>query len=73
MRVVYITAANPDFAIIMQWTGGRARSHHSFEDFHQPILATYSRVFTIMTTLPLLRALALVIRMTRSHILLATG
>jgi enoyl reductase-like protein len=25
----------------MQWTGGRAGGHLSFEDFHQPILATY--------------------------------
>jgi enoyl reductase-like protein len=25
----------------MQWTGGRAGSYLSFEDFHQPILATY--------------------------------
>jgi fatty acid synthase subunit alpha, fungi type len=28
----------------MQWTGGRAGGHHSFEDFHQPILATYSSI-----------------------------
>jgi enoyl reductase-like protein len=31
----------PIFPIILQWTGGRAGGHHSFEDFHQPILATY--------------------------------
>jgi fatty acid synthase subunit alpha len=43
-QVVNIAAANPDFAIIMQWTGGRAGGHHSFEDFHQPILATYSSI-----------------------------
>jgi fatty acid synthase subunit alpha, fungi type len=72
-QVVYIAAANPDFAIIMQWAGGRAGGHHSFEDFHQPILATYSRVFAVMTTLPLLRVLALVVRMARSHILPVTG
>ena len=40
-QVVNIAAANPDFPIILQWTGGRAGGHHSFEDFHQPILATY--------------------------------
>jgi len=39
-QVVNITTANPDFAIIMRWTGGRAGGH-SFEDFHQPILVTY--------------------------------
>ena len=27
----------------MQWTSGRA-GHHSFEDFLQPILATYSSI-----------------------------
>jgi len=43
-QVVNIAAANPDFAIIMQWTGGRAGGHHSFEDFHQPIIATYSSI-----------------------------
>ncbi len=43
-QVVNIAVANPDFAIIMQWTGGRAGGHHSYEDFHQPILATYSSI-----------------------------
>jgi fatty acid synthase subunit alpha, fungi type len=43
-QVVNIAAANPDFPIIMQWTGGRAGGHHSFEDFHQPILATYRSI-----------------------------
>ncbi|KAJ2384379.1 fatty acid synthase alpha subunit Lsd1, partial [Coemansia sp. RSA 2559] len=36
--------ANPDFPILLQWTGGRAGGHHSFEDFHQPILETYGAV-----------------------------
>ena len=40
-QVINIAAANPRFPIILQWTGGRAGGHHSFEDFHQPILATY--------------------------------
>lgn len=28
----------------MEWTGGRAGGHHSFEDFHQPILETYASI-----------------------------
>ena len=40
-QVVNIAAANPDYPIILQWTGGRAGGHHSFEDFHQPLLQTY--------------------------------
>lgn len=30
--------------VIMQWTGGRAGGHHSFEDAHQPILETYASI-----------------------------
>ncbi|KAG5638483.1 hypothetical protein H0H81_012415 [Sphagnurus paluster] len=43
-QVINIAASNPDFPIIMQWTGGRAGGHHSFEDFHQPILSTYRAI-----------------------------
>ncbi|THV07258.1 fatty acid synthase [Dendrothele bispora CBS 962.96] len=43
-QVVNIAAANPDFPIILQWTGGRAGGHHSFEDFHQPLLQTYRAI-----------------------------
>ncbi|KAG6839299.1 hypothetical protein C0991_004062 [Blastosporella zonata] len=39
-QVINIAAANPDYPIIMQWTGGCAGGHHSFKDFHQPILST---------------------------------
>ena len=39
-QVVNIARANPDFPVILQWTGCRAGGHHSFEDFRQPILAT---------------------------------
>ncbi|KAJ7808682.1 hypothetical protein B0H14DRAFT_3761317 [Mycena olivaceomarginata] len=40
-QVVNIAASNPDFPVILQWTGGRAGGHHSYEDFHQPVLQTY--------------------------------
>jgi fatty acid synthase subunit alpha, fungi type len=43
-QVVAIAAANPDFPIILQWTGGCAGGHHSYEDFHQPILQTYGTI-----------------------------
>ncbi|KAJ7285205.1 fatty acid synthase [Mycena rebaudengoi] len=43
-QVVNIAAANPDFPVILQWTGGRAGGHHSYEDFHQPILQTYRAI-----------------------------
>jgi fatty acid synthase subunit beta len=43
-QVVNIAASNPDFPIILQWTGGRAGGHHSYEDFHQPILAMYHSI-----------------------------
>lgn len=42
--VICIAKANPAFPVILQWTGGRAGGHHSFEDFHQPILATYASI-----------------------------
>ncbi|KAL9936912.1 hypothetical protein V8E36_004147 [Tilletia maclaganii] len=43
-QVCSIAAANRDFPIILQWTGGRAGGHHSAEDFHAGILATYARI-----------------------------
>lgn len=43
-QVVSIASANPDFPIICQWTGGRGGGHHSYEDFHQPILSTYRSI-----------------------------
>ena len=42
--VINIANANPGFPVMMQWTGGRGGGHHSFEDFHQPILSMYSRI-----------------------------
>ena len=43
-QVINIAKANPGFPIMCQWTGGRGGGHHSFEDFHQPILSMYSRI-----------------------------
>ncbi|RXK40211.1 hypothetical protein M231_02485 [Tremella mesenterica] len=43
-QVINIAASNPDYPIILQWTGGRAGGHHSCEDFHQPIIATYASI-----------------------------
>jgi fatty acid synthase subunit beta len=41
---INIAKANPTFPVICQWTGGRGGGHHSFEDFHQPILQMYARI-----------------------------
>jgi len=43
-QVVAIAKANPESIVILQWTGGRAGGHHSFEDIHEPILSTYGRI-----------------------------
>lgn len=43
-QVINIAKANPKFPVLLQWTGGRGGGHHSFEDFHQPILQMYSRI-----------------------------
>ncbi|KAL4902745.1 hypothetical protein BDW74DRAFT_169333 [Aspergillus multicolor] len=42
--VLEIARANPDFPIILQWTGGRGGGHHSYEDFHDPILQRYGAI-----------------------------
>ncbi|KAK9235158.1 acyl transferase domain-containing protein [Lipomyces kononenkoae] len=43
-QVIGIAKANPTFPVILQWTGGRAGGHHSFEDFHTPILEVYGQI-----------------------------
>ncbi|KAJ2859979.1 fatty acid synthase alpha subunit Lsd1 [Coemansia aciculifera] len=42
--VFNIAKAHAGFPVMLQWTGGRAGGHHSFEDFHQPILETYAAI-----------------------------
>ncbi|KAH8693926.1 putative fatty acid synthase beta subunit [Talaromyces proteolyticus] len=42
--VLQIAGANPSFPIILQWTGGRGGGHHSFEDFHEPIVEKYKQI-----------------------------
>lgn len=43
-QVIAIAKAHPTFPIVLQWTGGRGGGHHSFEDFHQPIIQMYSKI-----------------------------
>ncbi|KAK9477444.1 acyl transferase domain-containing protein [Lipomyces japonicus] len=43
-QTINIAQANPTFPIILQWTGGRGGGHHSYEDFHSPILQMYARI-----------------------------
>jgi fatty acid synthase subunit beta len=42
--VINIANANPTFPVLLQWTGGRGGGHHSYEDFHQPVLQMYGRI-----------------------------
>jgi enoyl reductase-like protein len=44
--VVEIARANPKMHIILQWTGGRSGGHHSMEDQHVPLLASYALIRT---------------------------
>lgn len=43
-QCITIAKAHPNFPIVLQWTGGRGGGHHSFEDFHQPILQMYPKI-----------------------------
>jgi fatty acid synthase subunit beta len=44
LEVLEIAKAHPEFPVILQWTGGRGGGHHSYEDFHAPILSSYSAI-----------------------------
>ena len=43
-QVISVARTYPSFPVILQWTGGRGGGHHSFEDFHTPILSTYGEI-----------------------------
>ena len=43
-QVIDIAKSNSRFPIILQWTGGRGGGHHSYDDFHQPIIQMYGRI-----------------------------
>lgn len=43
-QCITIAKAHPNFPIVVQWTGGRGGGHHSYEDFHQPILQMYAKL-----------------------------
>ena len=43
-QVIEAARSHPTFPVILQWTGGRGGGHHSFEDFHTPILKTYGEI-----------------------------
>ncbi|CCI41838.1 unnamed protein product [Albugo candida] len=42
--VLEIAQSNPKMNVMLQWTGGRAGGHHSFEDFHDPLENTYAAI-----------------------------
>jgi fatty acid synthase subunit beta len=43
-QVIAIAQANPEMTVLLQWTGGRGGGHHSFEDFHEPLISTYAEI-----------------------------
>ncbi|KAJ4422983.1 putative PKS/NRPS-like protein biosynthetic cluster [Gnomoniopsis sp. IMI 355080] len=43
-EVIAIAEKSPDFPILLQWTGGRAGGHHSYEDQFEPLLASYALI-----------------------------
>lgn len=49
--VVEIARIHKDMTIIVQWTGGRAGGHHSFEDFHEPMLQCYGLLRSLSNVL----------------------
>jgi fatty acid synthase subunit beta len=44
LSVLDLAKAFPDFYVVIQFTGGRAGGHHSFEDQFEPLLKTYGQI-----------------------------
>jgi fatty acid synthase subunit beta len=44
LQVLELAKAHPDFYMVIQFTGGRAGGHHSFEDQYEPLLKTYANI-----------------------------
>ncbi|KAF4131937.1 4'-phosphopantetheinyl transferase domain-containing protein [Phytophthora infestans] len=49
--VLEIAEAMPSMTVMLQWTGGRAGGHHSFEDFHEPMEETYAAIRRVSNVL----------------------
>jgi fatty acid synthase subunit beta len=43
-NILEIADAHPNFPVLLQWTGGRGGGHHSYEDFHDPIIGLYGEI-----------------------------
>jgi fatty acid synthase subunit beta len=43
-QVIAIARMNPDIPIMLQWTSGRGGGHHSYEDFHDPVIKMYAKI-----------------------------
>ena len=42
--VIHLAKLHPQMNFMLQWTSGRGGGHHSFEDFHDPLLQTYAEM-----------------------------
>lgn len=46
VQVLQLAKLHPDVYMVIQFTGGRAGGHHSFEDQYDPLLRTYAQIRT---------------------------
>ncbi|KAJ5151391.1 fatty acid synthase beta subunit [Penicillium canariense] len=44
LQVLDVARNNPCVPILLQWTGGRAGGHHSYDDFYEPLIKTYGAI-----------------------------
>merc|ERR1712048_1158859 len=44
LQVSELAKAHPTLYMVIQFTGGRAGGHHSFEDQYEPVLKTYAQI-----------------------------